>query len=79
MSWSDWKALPDDREWSGGCPGCPGVVGSPSRVVGRPSRVVGMPSRCPGVVERPSRTTVSGREATRMSGSGWEALPDVWE
>ena len=28
-----WETLPDVREWSGG-PGCPGVVGRPSRKFG---------------------------------------------
>ena len=27
-----WESLPDVREWSGGPPECPGVVGSSSRL-----------------------------------------------
>ena len=30
MSGSSREALPDVLEWSGGPPGCPGVVGRPS-------------------------------------------------
>ena len=30
-----WEALSDVREWSGGPPGCPGVVGRPRRMSGR--------------------------------------------
>ena len=32
MTRSGWEALPDDREWSGGFPGCPAVVVRPSRM-----------------------------------------------
>ena len=32
MSGNGREALPDVREWSGGPPGCPGVVGMPSRM-----------------------------------------------
>ena len=51
MSGSGREALADVREWleslpdvrgsSGLPPGCPGVVGSPSRVVGRPTQMFG--------------------------------------
>ena len=48
MSGSGWEAVPDVRElmvgphgWSGVPPGCPGVVGRPSRVVGWPSQMSG--------------------------------------
>ena len=34
MSRSDRETLPNDREWLGGPPGCPGVVGRPSRMFG---------------------------------------------
>ena len=34
MSGSGREALPDVREWSGGPPGCPGVVGRPTRMSG---------------------------------------------
>ena len=34
MSRSGWEAFPDVREWSRGPPGCPGVVGRPSRMSG---------------------------------------------
>ena len=55
MSGSGRETLSDVQEWSGGPPGCPGVVG-------RPSQRPGGPSGCPGVVERPSRLSGSGRE-----------------
>ena len=45
MSGSGRVALPDIRVWSGGPPGCPGVVGMLFRVVGMISRVAGRPSR----------------------------------
>ena len=67
------------RERSGGPPGCPGVVGSPTRMFESGRAVLtyvrdvrewsGSPLGCPGVVRRSSS----------MSGSGREALPDVWE
>ena len=34
MSGSGREAFPDDSEWSEGPPGCPLVVGSPSRLDG---------------------------------------------
>ena len=34
MSGSGRVTLPDVREWSGGPPGCPGMVGRPSRMSG---------------------------------------------
>ena len=34
-----WEDLPNVREWLGGFPGCPEVVGSPSRKSRRPSRM----------------------------------------
>ena len=34
MSGSGWETLPDVREWSGGPPRCPGVVGRPSQMSG---------------------------------------------
>ena len=65
---------PDVQEWSGGFPGYPGVVGSPSRMSGSDRETLlddwewsGGPTGCPGVVGKPSR----------MSGSGRDALPDV--
>ena len=39
MSWSGQETLPDVREWSGCPPGCPGVVGRPSRKFRSPSRM----------------------------------------
>ena len=36
MSRSGRETLPDLREWLGGLPGCPGVVGRPSQMSGRP-------------------------------------------
>ena len=82
MSGSGWDAftgvldaLPDVQEWSGGPPGCPGVVGKPSRMFesGRESLPdvrkwsggshvwSGGPPRCPGVVVSPSQRSGSGR------------------
>ena len=69
-------ALLDVREWSGGIPGCTGVVERPSRMSVSGSedltdvRVwsVGPPG-CTGVFER----------LYRLSGSGQEALPEVRE
>ena len=63
MTGSVWLALSIVREWTGGPPGCSGLVGRPSRMF----EVVGGPYRYPEVVERPSR----------MSESGRETLPDV--
>ena len=34
MSGSGWEAFPNVREWSGSPPGCPAVVGRPSRLTG---------------------------------------------
>ena len=34
MSGSGRKAIPNVREWSGGHPGCPAVVGRPSQMSG---------------------------------------------
>ena len=48
MSGSGRESLEDVREWSGGLPGCPGVVHRPQG--------------CPGVVRRRSRMSVTGRE-----------------
>ena len=69
-----WKDLPDVREWSGGRPGCPGVVGRLSWMSGIGCKALpdvrewsgGTPG-CPEVVMRPFW----------MSGSGREPLPDV--
>ena len=71
-----WGALPDVRQLSGGPPGCPGVVGSPSQMSGSGRESLpdvwewsgGSPG-CPGVVVRLSWISRSGRKA----------LPDVWE
>ena len=41
MSGSGRKALPDIREWSGGPPGFPRVVGKTSREIGRPFQMFG--------------------------------------
>ena len=59
------EVIPEVREWSGGPPGCPGVVEELPRYLG----VVRKPPGCPVVVVRP----------TRMSGSGREAFQYVWE
>ena len=75
MSRSGLEALLDDREWSGVPPECPEWFG-------------GLP-RCPAVIGRSSRVSGSGRdtlsdvpvgwEALPMSGSFWEALPNMQE
>ena len=80
-------------EWSGGPPGCPRVVGRPSRmllVFGRPSRIPGVVGRLPdaGSVretlldvrewsEGPPSSQGVVGRPSRMSGSGREALPYV--
>ena len=73
---SSRESFPDVRNWSGGPPGCPGVVEMSGR--GREaSRLYGCgrealpdvrewtggPPGCPGVVGRPSRMSRCGREA----------------
>ena len=66
------EALLDIREWSGGPPGCPGVVESSSRLFesGRETlRMSGIPTEISGSGQRPSL----------MSGSSREDLPDVRE
>ena len=60
------KDFPDVREWSGGPPECPGVVGRPSRM-----------SKC-GRVALTDVRQWSGWPS-QMSGSGREAFPDVRE
>ena len=75
MSVSGWKTLSDVREWSGGPPECPRVVGRPSQMsewLGGPpgcAAEVGWASGFLGVVENPSR----------MSVSSWETHPNVRE
>ena len=39
----------------------------------------GSPPGCPGVVRRPSRIIGIDGRPSRMSGSGWESLEEVWE
>ena len=63
MSRCGREALPDIRVWSGGPPGNWELSG------GHPGR--------PGGIERPSRKSESGRGASRKSGRGLEALPNV--
>ena len=72
---SGWEALPDDREWFVGPPGCPEVVERPFRMFGSGREALpddrewsGDSHGCPKVVGRPSRMFVS---PSRMSGSGW--------
>ena len=55
MSGSGREVLPDIREWSGGPPGCPGLLGSSYRFRYDSTEF-------PGVVGRPSRMSGSGRE-----------------
>ena len=63
MSGSGRKAILNVREWSGGYPGCPGVVGS-------------LPG-CPGVVGRHTRISGSGRVALSDVREWLEVLPGV--
>ena len=76
MSRSSREAFPDVREWSGGPPKCPGLVGWPFRMSGSGREALPDvrewfegPLECPEVVRSPSG----------MSGSGREALPHVQE
>ena len=76
MSGSCREALPDVQKWSGGPPGCPGVVGRPYRMSGSGREAFrdgrkwsGGPPGCLRVVGRPFQRSESGREA----------LPDVCE
>ena len=71
MSGSCREAFPDDREWLVGPPGCPGVVGRPSRI--SLSGQEALPN-----VREPFRMSGSGLEA--LPGvSGQDALLDVQE
>ena len=76
------EALWDVWEWSGGLPGCLGVVGRPSRMSesGREAWVwlKGYPE-CPGVVWRLSRKFGSGRETIPDVREWLEAFLDVRE
>ena len=49
MSGSSQEALSEVRQWSGGPPGSPGVVGRPSRMSGRVWKWSGGSPECPGV------------------------------
>ena len=60
MSGTCREVLTDVREWLGGPPGCP--------------RVVGRPPCCLGVVGRFSQMSESAREACRMSKGEVESL-----
>ena len=86
MSGSRLEALPDVQEWSGGPPGCPGVVDKPSRKSGSGREASRISGSCrqtlPDVREwSTSRHGCSGvvDKPSRMSGSGRKALPEVWE
>ena len=79
MSGSDWEAVPDVREWSGGPPGCPGVVKSPSWMSESDRKAhpnvrewSGGPPGCLRVVGRPFRIS---RRPFRIPSSGRLALP----
>ena len=63
------EALPHILEWSGGPPGCPGVVGRPSRLSGS-----GRKSLTGG-----REAFVDVQEALPLSKGGRKALPDVRE
>ena len=73
----------ENREWTGGPSGGPGVVGRPYRRVGSGWEELqndcewsGCHTGEQGVVGRPSRRAGSGREAIPK---GREALPEGWE
>ena len=81
MSGSCLESLPDVREWSGGPPWRPEVVGMPYRMSGSGRLAIpdvrewsGGHSGCPRVVGRPCRRSV---RLVWMSGSGRESLLDV--
>ena len=69
MSGSGREALPNVQEWSGGSPGCPGVVGRPSQMSGSGWKALtevrewsgGTPG-WPGVAGRPSQMSGCSRE-----------------
>ena len=65
-------ALPEVQEWSNNPPGCPGMVGRPSRI----SLSSGTPFRMSGSGREACRMSV---RPTRMCGSGRVALSDIWE
>ena len=81
MSRSGREALPNVREWSGGPPGCPGLVGRPNwmSVSGLEANAEvwewsgGHPG-CPAVIWKPSQMSGSDRESLP---DGREAHPDV--
>ena len=65
ISGSGRETLLDVREWSGGPPVYPVVVGRPPE--------------CPGAVGRPSRMSESGRQARPDVRERLEGLPNVRE
>ena len=84
MSGSGWEAHQVVRVRSSGPPGCPGVVGRPSRMSGSGREALpdvwewsGGPPGCPGVVGRPYRMSGSDRVAHPDGRDGWEFLPNV--
>ena len=72
MSGSGLEALPDVREWSGGPPECPGVVGRPFRM-SRSGREALPMSRSD------QEALPDGRDALPKSESGPDTLSDVRE
>ena len=90
MSGSDWEALPDVREWSGGPPVCQGMVVRPYRMSGSgPDTLPDFRKDLPDVRKNltdlrewsggsPRSLGVIGSPSL-MSGSGRESLPDVQE
>ena len=86
MSESVREACPDVQEWSGGSPGCQGVVLIPSRmsgVVGRPSRMFGSGREALQNVREwsgyPPRCLGVVGSPSQMFGSGRDAIQDVRE
>ena len=81
MSGSGRETLPNDRVWSGGPPGSPGMVGRPSRISGSFWEALpdvrewsGDELGCLGVIERPSWMFGSGGTDSRMSGRGQNTI-----
>ena len=82
MSGSGRDALGDVQKWSGGTPGCPGVVTRPSGMSGRGREahpdfreLSRSPPKCPEVVEKPSQRLGVVRSSSGMFWSGRKAIP----
>ena len=76
MSGSGQEALPNVREWSGGPPGCPGVVGMSSQMSGSGQESLSDVREALPDVRVWSRGPPG---CPRVVGSGREAHLDVWK